>query len=82
MSSSLVWKPVVYPSSHYLSDEIKFIFRKKYSDSGAINIRLDRTHIPFLEGILYSASENARKDAEKLIDLINKNDEIVVMEEY
>ena len=75
MSSSLVWKIVIQPESHYLSDRLKHIFRGKFGDP--VNYRLDRSDIPFLEGVAWF-----EKDAQVLIDLIERHGQIDIVEEY
>jgi hypothetical protein len=80
MTSSLIWKPVVQPESHYLGDQLKFILRKKYGNP--VDYRFDISDIAFLEGIVLSGSHGAEKEAQILINLIEKHDKIDVVEEY
>jgi len=80
MTSSLVWKPVIQPASHCLGDQLKFILRKKYGNP--VNHRFDTSDVAFLEGVVLSGSHGAEKEAQILIDLIEKHDEIDVVEEY
>jgi len=77
--SLLVWKPVVQSKST-LSDELKLILRKKYGDP--VSWRLNRSDIGFLQGVAFSASSEVRKEAENLIYLIEKLDQIDVAEEF
>ena len=75
MSSNLTWKPV-HQDEQTLSDELKHALSKRHRDG--IDIRMGRTSIAYLRGL----SDAGIKDADKLIEAIERHEEIEVREVY
>lgn len=75
MSSSLTWRPRKV-ENQTLDMNLKFALRKKYGD--CIDHIFSRDDIGFLEGLAAADVE----DAQKLIELIEKYDEVEVKEEW
>ena len=76
MSSNLEWKPVIRKRGNPLSDELKFAMRNRDQINDQVNDILNSVDVPYLEGL----RDAGIKDAQKLIDAINKHKEIEVKE--
>jgi hypothetical protein len=76
MSSNLAWFPVVVPKGHDLSDELKFVLRKRYGEP--VKALMTGKDVPYLLGLL----DADIKDVCKLIDAIGKFGEIDVREVF
>ena len=77
MSTTAYWKPVVPQRGPILSDEIKCKIARRYLDhDGSLcgSIELDSSALGWLEGL----RDGGVKDAQTLIDAIEKHDEIEV----
>ena len=74
MSTNLYWEPVKH-NAHPLSDKLKYALRNRSPILD--NARMDSNDIPYLNGL----SDAGIKDAQDLIDAINKHHEIIVWEE-
>ncbi len=75
MSSTLKWRPR-YQKGHDLSDQLKYALRKRYTESGVIC--LAASDVPYLEGLRDAGVE----DAGKLLEAIERYDEVEVWEQY
>jgi hypothetical protein len=75
VSTNLKWRPARQTQCD-LSDDLKYALRK--SRDMSVPLRLDRSHLPYLQGLLHGGIE----DAQKLIDAIEKHGEIEVCEYF
>ena len=75
MSSNLRAEPTVRKNLD-LDTQLKFALRKRYGEP--VSATMSKNHIDYLTGL----KDAGIKDAEKLIDFIEKHDEIFVKEEY
>lgn len=77
MSSVLRWRPVE-DYEHEVDDDVKFILRSHFQTPKLNNYILRKSDIPFLEGVVAGGT----KEAQDLIDAINKHDTIELTEKY
>lgn len=79
MSSNLRAEPVNRQKLE-LGTSLKFALRKCFSEP--LNVVIGPNSIKLLEGMIAAGNEETVKDAEKLIDFINKHGDVLVKEEY
>lgn len=75
MSSNLGWMPVE-SDWRFLGDQLKFALRKGYGEP--VDAVLNSEDIPYLKGL----ADAGVKDADKLIEAIEKHDELRVKEVF
>lgn len=75
MTSNLSWRPR-HAAGKDLPDDLKFALRKRHADAHLEGQVYDRDDIPYLTGLAHGGV----KGAQKLIDAIEKHDEIELME--
>ena len=80
MSSSPYWRPVPEsPLGNPLPNQIKYVLAPKYQNhDGSLSgeTLLDRSDLPYLEGLRDAGSGEIAKAAEELIEAIEKHEEI------
>ncbi len=76
MSTNLYWLPMKPQKAYDLSTELKFALRNR-DNEGCVNMVLDDQAIGYLRGLL----DAGVKDAEILIDAIEKHGSVKVFEE-
>jgi len=76
MSSNLGWLPVKPKKWNYLDTGLKWALRKRYD--GDVNEVMTESDIPYLEGL----RDAGVKDADDLIEAIEKYGQIHVKEEW
>lgn len=76
MSSILTIEPT-HRQKETLSDELKFALRKRWQN-GCSSTTFDAGSIGYFRGLLDAGIE----DAQKVIDMIEKYDEVTIREEY
>ena len=76
MSTNLYWLPIKPQKAYDLSTELKFALRNRDND-GHVNEELDDQSLGYLRGLL----DAGIKDAEILIDAIDKYGAVRVFEE-
>jgi hypothetical protein len=76
MSSTLKIEPDER-SARCLSDELKFILRKK-NKCGTVHFRVDEKDIPYLQALV----DMEIKDADVVIDYIEKHGSCVIWEQF
>ena len=81
MSATLVYR--LPAKEHSLDDGLKLILRDTLFENGSGWIELSDKHVSFLEGIKAASQfEDLKKDAQKVIDLIEKHGSIEVTLKY
>lgn len=75
MSSHLVWEPALRKKQD-LSTELKFALHKSYGSP--VSVTLTAADLPYLRGL----RDAEVKDADVLMEAIEKHGEIVVVEEF
>ena len=81
MSSTLVWRPVEQPSGYFENNLKRAIGSYKFSGDGSVwdgSVTVDKEDIEFLKGLLHAGIA----EAEELIDLIYKHEQIELFLEY
>ena len=78
MSSNLTAEPIIRKKLN-LGTSLKFALRRKLGEP--INAEISKSFISFLEGIIAGGSDEAAKDAQKLIDFIEIHENIYLKEE-
>lgn len=79
MSSNLTAEPIERKKLS-LGTGLKFALRKCLSEP--INAEIDKKFIPILKGIIAAGSEDASKDADKLIQFLEIHNRVYLKEEY
>lgn len=79
MSSNLTAEPINRKKLD-LGTSLKFALRKCLSEP--INAEIGESFIPILKGIMAAGDDSASKDADKLIQFIEKYGQIYLKEEY
>lgn len=81
MSSTLVWRPVESPNGYFENNLKRAIGSYKFGGDGSCwdgSVTVDKEDIKFLKGLLHAGIA----EAEELIDLICKHDQIELFLEY
>ena len=81
MSSTLVWRPVESPNGYFENNLKRAIGSYKFGGDGSVwdgPVVFDKDEVKFLKGLLHAGIA----DAEDLIDLIYKHEQIELLLEY
>jgi len=80
MSSSLYWEPIINRGNH-LSDELKYILRKRWGTS--FDLRLMDKDVDYLIGLKHGCEkEKTGKEIDTLLQAIERHDEIRIWDGY
>lgn len=77
MSSTLCWTPTKR-DKEFLSDELKFVLRKKNGDVTIDSMILSDCDMPYLEGL----KDAGISGIDELIEAIEKHDQVTLSEEF